>query len=54
MAAIRNGIFLEYFPWLDGLLVSPLTIVGGMARVPEEPGLGLEFKPEAIQEYRVK
>lgn len=54
MAAIRNGIFLEYFPWLDDFLVSPLRIVGGMARVPEKPGLGLEFKPEAIQEYRVK
>jgi L-alanine-DL-glutamate epimerase-like enolase superfamily enzyme len=53
MASARNGIFLEYFPWLDDLLVRPLQIVDGMARAPETPGLGLEFKPEAIREYKV-
>jgi L-alanine-DL-glutamate epimerase-like enolase superfamily enzyme len=54
LASLRNGLFLEYFPWIDDLLVSPLEIAGGMARVPEGPGLSLELKPEAIQEYQVK
>ena len=51
LAAVRNGLFLEFFPWLDDLLINPLEIVNGNAKVPERPGLGLEFKPEAIREY---
>jgi L-alanine-DL-glutamate epimerase-like enolase superfamily enzyme len=43
---------LEYFPWLDELLVHPLEIVNGMANVPVRPGLSLEFRSEAIQEYK--
>lgn len=54
LASLRNGLFLEFFPWLDDLLVNPLEIVGGMALVPERPGLSLELKPEAIKEYRVR
>jgi L-alanine-DL-glutamate epimerase-like enolase superfamily enzyme len=54
LAAAGNGLFLEYFPWLDPLLVHPLEVEGGWARVPPRPGLGIEFKPEAIEEYRVR
>lgn len=53
LAALRNGLFLEYFSWLDDLLVYPLLISGGMAKVPQGPGLGISFKPEAVGEYRV-
>ncbi len=53
LAAIRNGLFLEYFAWLDDLLEHPLEISNGMAKVPTVPGLGIEFKPEAIKEYKV-
>jgi len=53
MAAVSNGLFLEYFPWLDPLLIHPLEVKNGMARVPGRPGLGIELKPEAIQEYRI-
>ena len=53
LAAIRNGLFLEYFSWLDDLLVHPLEVSNGMATVPQAPGLSLEFKPEAIKEYKV-
>lgn len=53
LAAIGNGLFLEYFPWLDDLLAHPLEVVNGMAMVPQRPGLSLEFKAEAVQEYRV-
>jgi L-alanine-DL-glutamate epimerase-like enolase superfamily enzyme len=53
LAASSNGLFLEYFDWLDGLLVNPLEISAGIAKVPNRPGLGVEFKPEAIREYRV-
>jgi L-alanine-DL-glutamate epimerase-like enolase superfamily enzyme len=53
LAAIGNGMFLEYFSWLDDLLVHPLEVVKGMATVPPRPGMSLEFKAEAIAEYRV-
>jgi L-alanine-DL-glutamate epimerase-like enolase superfamily enzyme len=53
LAAIPNGLFLEYFSWLDDLLLHPLEIENGMAKVPARPGLSLEFKPEAILEYKV-
>jgi L-alanine-DL-glutamate epimerase-like enolase superfamily enzyme len=53
VASARNGIFIEYFPWLDDLLVHPLVISSGMAIAPSHPGVGLEFKPEAIREYKV-
>lgn len=54
LASINNGLFLEYFPWLDDLLIHPLEIVNGMAIVPIRPGLSLEFKPEAIREYKAR
>lgn len=53
LAAINNALFLEFFPWLDDLLAHPLEVVNGMAKVPTRPGISLEFKPEAIREYRV-
>jgi L-alanine-DL-glutamate epimerase-like enolase superfamily enzyme len=53
LAAVRNGLFLEYFSWLDDLLVHPLVISQGVAKVPQEPGLGIAFKPEAVEEYSV-
>ena len=52
LAAIPNGSYLEYFSWLDSLLVYPLQIANGVAKVPDMPGLGLQFKPEAVGEYR--
>jgi L-alanine-DL-glutamate epimerase-like enolase superfamily enzyme len=53
LAAIRNGLFLEYFSWLDPLLVHPLEVSEGMAKVPQRPGLGIEFKADAVKEYRI-
>ncbi len=53
LAAIRNGLFLEYFPWLGPLLVHPLEVSDGMAKVPRRPGFGTEFKAEAVSEYKV-
>jgi L-alanine-DL-glutamate epimerase-like enolase superfamily enzyme len=53
LATVRNGLFLEYFSWLDDLLVHPLVVADGVARVPQEPGLGISFKPEAVREYLV-
>ena len=53
LAAVNNGLLLEYFPWLNNLLIHPLEVTNGMAKVPIGPGLNLEFKPEAIRERAV-
>ncbi|MCU0521806.1 MAG: mandelate racemase/muconate lactonizing enzyme family protein [Anaerolineae bacterium] len=39
--------------YADDLLVEPLTIAGGYARVPEGPGLGIEVDEEALVRYRM-
>ncbi|MBI4531720.1 MAG: muconate lactonizing mandelate racemase, partial [Candidatus Latescibacteria bacterium] len=39
--------------WEDDLILTPITIVDGMAEVPMGPGLGVELDPEAVERYRV-
>lgn len=53
-ASIPNLIAIEWFDWIDPLLAHPLEIRNGMAVVPDRPGFGVEFKPEAIREYEMK
>ncbi|HZQ21617.1 MAG TPA: mandelate racemase/muconate lactonizing enzyme family protein [Terriglobales bacterium] len=54
VAAVPNGLYLEYFSWLDELLITPLRVANGLASVPKHPGLGLQLKPEAMREYQVR
>jgi L-alanine-DL-glutamate epimerase-like enolase superfamily enzyme len=51
-AACPSTIAIESFDWLDPLLEFPFEIRDGMAHVPDRPGFGVTFKPEAIREYR--
>jgi L-alanine-DL-glutamate epimerase-like enolase superfamily enzyme len=53
-AACPNILAIESFDWLDPLLEHPLEIRNGHARVPDRPGFGASFKPEAVREYRRK
>jgi L-alanine-DL-glutamate epimerase-like enolase superfamily enzyme len=39
--------------YADDLLVEPLEIIGGYARVPEAPGLGIEVDEDALARYRM-
>ena len=46
----------DYYPWQQGLYVkSPFDIVDGKATIPDEPGWGVEIRPEWLEraEYRV-
>ena len=54
MPWVINGLFLEYFPWLDPLHIHPIEISNGTAKVPTQPGLSIEVKPEALQAYKMK
>ena len=39
--------------WESQLIKPEIEVRGGFLRVPEEPGLGIEVDPEAIERYRV-
>lgn len=60
--SIHLGAVLPFAQWpsvnclniyTDDLLVEPLTIMGGYARVPEGPGLGVEVDEAALAHYRM-
>ena len=53
MAAIPNGLTVEYMPWTLRLFEETPELDDGDIIVPEKPGLGLEFSQEAIKKYQV-
>ena len=53
-ACYPNLIGIEWFDWLDPLLVNPLEIRDGLVVVPDRPGFGVQFRPEALNEYEVR
>jgi L-alanine-DL-glutamate epimerase-like enolase superfamily enzyme len=54
VAAIPNGLFVEYIPSLDAVLESPLPLTDGCFHPSDEPGLGIPFNWERLQEYRAE
>src|SRR4051794_20283773 len=53
VAAVPNGLTVEYMPWSSQLWKEVPQPVNGELTVPEKPGLGLEFDPEAFKRYGV-
>ena len=53
MAAIPNGLTVEYMPWTHRLFQEVPRIEAGQLVVPDKPGLGLEFDRAALQQYTV-
>ena len=53
IAAIPNGLTVEYMPWTLRLFEETPAIEDGQIVVPEKPGLGLQFNAEAINRYQV-
>jgi len=39
--------------WVDPLLEEPYLIKDGCLSIPERPGVGLEFKQDIIDKYRI-
>jgi L-alanine-DL-glutamate epimerase-like enolase superfamily enzyme len=52
MAAIPNGLTVEYMPWSLMLFEETPEIKNGEIRVPTKPGLGLEFDQSIISKYK--
>ena len=53
IAAIPNGLTVEYMPWSLRLFEETPDIVDGEIVVPDKPGLGLAFSQDAIRQYQV-
>ena len=53
VAAIPNGLTVEYMPWTFRLYKEVPVPEKGELVVPNKPGLGLEFDPEALRRYGV-
>lgn len=53
LAASREPGPLEWVTWLAPLLVEPLAVRGGIVAVPDRPGLGIAFDPDAVRRHRL-
>ena len=53
MAAIPNGLTIEYMPWSLRLFEETPALEDGQLVVPSRPGLGLAFSAETIKRYEV-
>ena len=54
VAAIPNGLFVEYIPSLNAVLKKPLELHDGYFRPSQEPGLGIGWDTDKLDRYRVK
>jgi L-alanine-DL-glutamate epimerase-like enolase superfamily enzyme len=53
IAAIPNGLTVEYMPWTIGLFEETPAIEQGQIVVPRKPGLGLAFDQAALKRFQV-
>lgn len=53
IAAIPNGLTVEYMPWTLKLFQQTPALQGGMLVLPEAPGLGLAFDEAAVAAFRI-
>ncbi len=53
IAAIPNGLTVEYMPWMLKLFREVAPIEGGEIVLSDAPGFGLEFDEQALAKFRV-
>ncbi len=53
VAAVPNGLTVEYMPWMLKLYQETPAIEKGLLVLPTKPGLGLAFDEKAVAQYRV-
>jgi L-alanine-DL-glutamate epimerase-like enolase superfamily enzyme len=54
VAAVPNGLFVEYIPSFDAALRAPLKLEDGYFRPSQEPGLGIDWATDKLEQYKVK
>jgi L-alanine-DL-glutamate epimerase-like enolase superfamily enzyme len=53
IAAVPNGLTVEYMPWTLRLFEETPKIEAGQLVVPDKPGLGLAFDQAAVKRYQI-
>ena len=53
MAATPTAHWLEYVDWAAPVLTHPLVARDGHVRVPDRPGLGIDWNEDAVARYQV-
>lgn len=53
LAATPTAHWLEYVDWAEPVLEAPLSIDDGAAAPADRPGIGIAFKDDAVDRYRV-
>jgi len=53
VAAVPNGLTVEYMPWMLKLYQETPALEGGKLVLPTKPGLGLAFDEKVVAKYRV-
>lgn len=54
LATTPTAHWLEYVDWAAPVLAEPIRIADGAAVIPERPGNGLAWNPEAVARYRIE
>jgi L-alanine-DL-glutamate epimerase-like enolase superfamily enzyme len=53
IAAIPNGMMVEYMPWWEMLYEEPPRVVDGWMTISDKPGWGLTLSRAALKKYRL-
>ncbi len=54
VAAVPNGLVVEYMPWWDVIYKVPPRVKDGYMEIPNLPGIGLELDPDVLKKYELK
>jgi len=49
--AISNVNYAEHMPWFDGLFQERVEMVDGDLLIPDRPGMGFRFDPDAVERF---
>jgi L-alanine-DL-glutamate epimerase-like enolase superfamily enzyme len=52
--AVPRAVYVMYYTFMDDLLENGLETVDGAVLVPDRPGHGLSFRPEAWQRHGMR
>ncbi len=51
--ALSNVPCAEHMPWFSALFQEPLELVDGDLLIPDRPGMGFRFDPDAVERYAI-
>jgi L-alanine-DL-glutamate epimerase-like enolase superfamily enzyme len=54
VAAVPNGLFVEYIPSLDAVLSKPLELEDGCFKPSQNPGLGIDWDMDKLESFKVR